>query len=232
MKEIALSFFSRNLDNIWYSGVVIAGYGKRDLFPGLTSFITEGSFNRKLKWHLDEQYFMDYDIPPTVIPFAQGETVRTFMNGIDTQILDAFYEFLGSFTTNFAEIAVQHASSLTRQQQATLKQDLTDAGKRAAENFQQGLEGAILEKYVEPIVAALNSIPKDELAVVAESLVSLTSFRQRISIGTETVGGPVDVAVITKGDGFVWIKRKEYFDANINHGFFVNYFRQPNGGGP
>jgi len=42
----------------------------------------------------------------------------------------------------------------------------------------------------------------------------------------ETVGGPIDVAVISKGDGFVWIKRKHYFRPELNHCFFRNYFRE------
>ena len=51
-------------------------------------------------------------------------------------------------------------------------------------------------------------LPKEELAVMAETLVNLTSFKQKMTMGTETVGGPIDVAVITKGDGFSWVKRK------------------------
>lgn len=43
--------------------------------------------------------------------------------------------------------------------------------------------------------------------------------------GEETVGGPVDVAVISKGDGFVWINRKHYFKPELNTQFFNNYFK-------
>ena len=42
----------------------------------------------------------------------------------------------------------------------------------------------------------------------------------------ETVGGPIDVAVISKGDGFVWIKRKHYFDRELNQHFFANYYKE------
>ena len=43
--------------------------------------------------------------------------------------------------------------------------------------------------------------------------------------GEETVGGPVDVAVISKGDGFIWIKRKHYFKSEYNQSFMMNYFK-------
>lgn len=72
----------------------------------------------------------------------------------------------------------------------------------------------------------MSSQPIDELADVAESLVSLTSLKRRVSMQLETVGGPVDVAVISRGDGFVWIKRKHYFQPEANQHFLANYYRE------
>jgi hypothetical protein len=54
------------------------------------------------------------------------------------------------------------------------------------------------------------------------------SFKRHVSKDTETVGGPTDVAIITRGDGFVWIKRKHYFDIKLNRHFLKNYFRETN----
>jgi hypothetical protein len=59
---------------------------------------------------------------------------------------------------------------------------------------------------------------------MAEALVNLTSFKRRITAVAETVGGPIDVAVISKGDGFIWIRRKHYFKPELNHHFFSNYY--------
>ena len=55
---------------------------------------------------------------------------------------------------------------------------------------------------------------------MAESLVRMTCLKRHVTTDDETVGGPVDVAVITKGDGFIWIKRKHYFDASLNQHYF------------
>ena len=63
-----------------------------------------------------------------------------------------------------------------------------------------------------------------DLAQVASTLVSLSSFQKRMSFERETVGGPIDVAVISKGDGFIWIDRKHYFRSDLNQHFFENYF--------
>ena len=51
-------------------------------------------------------------------------------------------------------------------------------------------------------------LPKDDLANLAENLINITSLKQKITYQLETVGGFVDVAIITKGDGFIWVKHK------------------------
>ena len=59
---------------------------------------------------------------------------------------------------------------------------------------------------------------------MASTLVGLSSFEQQMSPESETVGGPVDVAVISKGDGFIWIDRKHYFRKELNGHFFSTYY--------
>ena len=67
-------------------------------------------------------------------------------------------------------------------------------------------------------------LPKEQLAELAEALIGLTSLRRRVSYDKETVGGPTDVAIITKGDGLVWIKRKHYFEENLNPAYFARTY--------
>jgi hypothetical protein len=67
-----------------------------------------------------------------------------------------------------------------------------------------------------PVINVVISLPKTELAAMAESLVNLTTLKRKVSLQVETVGGPVDVAVISKRDGFVWIRKKHYFKEELN----------------
>src|SRR5205085_9222928 len=80
-------------------------------------------------------------------------------------------------------------------------------------------------RYFTPVLDTIEVLPKDELAAMAEAFVNLTKFRRRVTPVAETVGGPIDVAVITKGDGFVWISRKHYFTKELNPHFVANYYR-------
>jgi len=61
------------------------------------------------------------------------------------------------------------------------------------------------------------------MATLAESLVSTTAMKQKVSLELETVGGPIDVAFISRNDGFIWIKRKHYFEEKLNPFFFQKY---------
>ena len=63
-----------------------------------------------------------------------------------------------------------------------------------------------------------------QFSKLVESLISITHLNRRITM-SEEVGGPIDVAIISKGDGFVWKKRKHYLKPELNQMFFDNYFR-------
>ncbi|MEN6623071.1 MAG: hypothetical protein ABFD50_16175, partial [Smithella sp.] len=92
--------------------------------------------------------------------------------------------------------------------------------------FIENMQGYSREKYSSPVLAAVGVLPKEELADMAYSLVNLTSFKRKVSLDAETVGGPIDVAVISKKDGFIWIKRKHYFDKELNPQFIANYYNK------
>lgn len=86
--------------------------------------------------------------------------------------------------------------------------------------FADGMNQYIQENYIEKLVNTVSYLSKEDLADMAESLVRMTYLKRRITSEEESVGGAVDVAVITKGDGFVWLKRKHYFDAKLNPHYF------------
>jgi len=69
------------------------------------------------------------------------------------------------------------------------------------------------------ILDVLDFMSKKEMAEMAHALVEFTSKKRRFSTDQETVGGPIDVAVITRNEGLVWIQRKHYFDRELNPNF-------------
>jgi hypothetical protein len=121
--------------------------------------------------------------------------------------------------------ALHEIKELTEDQRQKYLQTLSNKAIEAWRKYFDDMDGYARNTFEEPVKQSLDGLGKDDLAKIAESLVSITSFRQQISPEEETVGGPIDVAVISKGDGFIWIKRKYYFDEKFNPHFIERYFR-------
>lgn len=59
-------------------------------------------------------------------------------------------------------------------------------------------------------------MPIQDAIDLAEFLVETTVKFSKFAPGAPTVGGPIEIAAITKHEGFKWIKRKHYFDVKLN----------------
>ena len=51
-----------------------------------------------------------------------------------------------------------------------------------------------------------------EMARLAENLVNATELHRKIMFQQESVGGLIDLAVISKADGFQWLNRKSWYE--------------------
>jgi hypothetical protein len=57
---------------------------------------------------------------------------------------------------------------------------------------------------------AVATLPRQDLAKMAEVLVNLTAFLMQMRMSkAEPVTWPVDVAILSKGDGIIWAKTVE-----------------------
>jgi hypothetical protein len=72
------------------------------------------------------------------------------------------------------------------------------------------------ERLVAPMVTP--AMPIQDAIELAEFLVDTTTQFSRFIPGASTVGGPTEIAAITKHEGFKWIKRKHYYDVSLNMG--------------
>jgi hypothetical protein len=68
----------------------------------------------------------------------------------------------------------------------------------------------ISRHYSEPFMRAVATLPRQDLAKMAEVLVNLTAFLMQMRMSkAEPVTWPVDVAILSKGDGIIWAKTVE-----------------------
>lgn len=61
-----------------------------------------------------------------------------------------------------------------------------------------------------------SAMPIQDAIDLAEFLVNLTINYSRFLPGAQVVGGPIEVATITKHEGFKWIRRKHFYHQNLN----------------
>jgi hypothetical protein len=209
------------------SGVVIAGFGQKEVFPTLVCFEVYYVSEDQPRLGDSDSYRCTLDNAACVFPFAQRDLVTTFMEGVDPR----YQEFV---ETTLSEVLVDHYPDLLAAALAgsdgldadVLKDKLGEIGRGLVQGLQERMQTHRREEHASRITQAVAFLPKDDLASLAESLVNLTSLRKRVTLDPETVGGAIDVVVISKGDGLVWMKRKHYFKAELNPHFFTNYFRE------
>jgi uncharacterized protein with gpF-like domain len=64
------------------------------------------------------------------------------------------------------------------------------------------------QAFINPILRVLEIAARDELAQTARELVALNVFKKRIMAQKQTVGGAIDVAVISREGGFQWSSKQ------------------------
>ncbi|WP_342533652.1 hypothetical protein MHB40_25110 [Lysinibacillus sp. FSL K6-0057] len=230
--------FTKILNNVWnhlikefspYStGIVIAGFGEDEVLPLVFDFKIDGIVEGTLKISdasitdsSEEQY-------NTILPFAQSEVVELFLNGIDPNLERYQLRVLKQLDKNILNVLEESIKTtfnnpikVNELLETTnhLLQNKNNSFIELSRNYQEN-------NFRKPIKNIVKILPKEELSEMAETLIHITSFKRKSSDALETVGGPIDVALITKGDGFVWIKRKHYFTPEINHSFYNKYFKE------
>jgi ATP-dependent protease HslVU (ClpYQ) peptidase subunit len=213
-----------NLENIFElsCGLVFIGFGDMEVYPS-SQVITLGSaIGDKLRYWEQEIVTISPGIMNSnILPYVQGDVTHTVLTGIDPTYES---EINKSIETAFETIS------------AAVKPKIKDANEsqKIAELITKTASELIgqLDKYKNttitgPLLDTLVHMGKEDMAELAESLVNITSLKRKFTTADpsdESVGGPVDVAIITKGDGFIWMKRKHYFDTDINKGFLNKYY--------
>jgi hypothetical protein len=225
LKKAVFSLLRIKEDRTSFTGLIFVGFGEDEIYPQLIPSIISMVIDNRLRYYIDESNVasISNDNIGAVRPFAQTDVIDTILSGIDPS-LDNIYS--NNFDLLFKKYnqaiidSIGTSNNLLLQQIQSLD---TDAIVREFNSLNQQIKH---ENYIIPLMNAVSNLAKEDLSEMAESLIYLTYLKRRITFAEESVGGPVDVAIISKGDGFVWIKRKHYFKPELNQHFFYNYFKK------
>lgn len=227
LKRIGVSSITKlDIDNNRQSGIVIAGFGDKDVFPSVESYNFDGIAGNIMRCRINQSAKITIDSQSHIWPFAQGDVVETFMEGVAPNYRSHYESNLRKFFDDYPVILLDAIDKLSEAERIDLKEKFKKMSIDLLNAFLSDLTTFRRSEFIDPVVNIVSALPKDELAVMAETLVNLTAFKRKLSKEKESVGGSADVALITKGDGFIWIKRKHYFRPELNTPFFTNYFQE------
>ena len=214
------------------SGIVIAGFGDKDIFPSCHEHDVWSIIRGKSVWRKTRVDEISHKSTASIMPFAQSHDVHTFMTGLGPRLENFLRNTFNSMMTDALPESlideIDKEVKLSKAKKAKLLKLTKDLCSGANDRVFDDLKKKKKIDYIDPVVQATSFLNKAELAAMAETLVNLVSFRKQVTMEAETVGGPIDVAIISKGDGFVWIKRKYYFPNELNRPFYDKYLLETN----
>ena len=202
------------------SELVLTGYGEKEYFPYILSIQIFQSVDSDWQSVIRLSQGITQQQTSLVCPFAQMDDMATLISGIHPSV----------------ETAIKNSAGVILN---SLKQDILKLAKGSdfeniigeinvgsyVNTFIRQYQVSRDREYIAPLIAHIGQLEKEDLAMLAENLIGITSLRKKVTMATESVGGPIDVAVISKHDGFIWMKRKLYFDNSLNPQFRENYYR-------
>lgn len=211
------------------TGLVFAGFGSEELFPSLIALDCDGIIAENLK--TKRNYYIDIDRRSPnksniswksvdIIPFAQTDMAERFLVGIDSdfeeKIVRMIEEMHRKIADTLASVISPRSKARRQKVEATIQSILETTFNHFKTDSLQSIKSA-KRRQIEDMALFM---PKQELAFLAEVMIDLTSIKRRVSAEAETVAGPIDVVIISRNEGFVWVKRKHYFDPELNPRYF------------
>lgn len=230
LTDLVIQSLLRSISSDFAAGVVVAGYGSTETFPALFAAEVDGRVAGKLKvTDVKSHSIPNLEAGGQVIYFAQTDVIERLLKGVDPEFVEK--------TSAFIERAVIEVAETLEKATRTKRMSKKKIVEREA--LIRELAETITTEYVTKTAPKLRDgfsrefdrmiavMPKQELIDLAEALVSVTAVERKATSDEGTVGGPVDVAFITKHEGFVWIKRKHYFARDLNPRYFWRKYGNP-----
>ena len=187
------------------SGLVFAGFGSEDRYPSVVTYYVSAVVDGIAKRSEVSVDTIDNETRSKVRVFADSEVTHAFLRGIDFNLerrLYAGFRMLLHGVVDEVIAAFPNAAPGVREE--LRKRFQTDFVPRYFDAF-RGMIGEYQQQaFINPVLRVLEIAGRNELAETARSLVELNVFKKRIMAQKETVGGAIDVAIISRDAGFQW----------------------------
>jgi hypothetical protein len=209
LKDIAVYCVVKDLFVEDVTGLVFAGFGTEERYPVVTTYFVSAIVNGIVKRAEASFDQIDGEVRSKIRVFADSEVTNAFIRGIDFNLERRVYGALNMLMHGLVDQVIgafPHADPATkedvrRQFQANYIPQYFNAFRGIIGDYQQ-------HAFINPVLRVLEIASRSELADTARELVSLNVFKKRIMAQKQTVGGAIDVAIISREGGFQWHSRQ------------------------
>jgi hypothetical protein len=184
--------------------LALVGYGVKDLFPSATMVDIHGVLGGAVlkRWQFNRSVAAEQQ--PIHLFFGQTEAIDSLARGRDEMITNVARESQRSLLVDIYE-------------QLPVSDDLQQVRQKIEESMEsntleESIRSATQKSRLQPFEYAIWMSPMGDLAEFAGRLIGVQSIYAAMNQENPTVGGPIDVAVITLRSGFEWIRHKTRSD--------------------
>ena len=206
-KDWKKAFYEYMVSNCFVdeSELVFVGYGENEIFPAIQSVTVTGVVGGRLRSREGVYGEITNTNDAMVFPFAQDDVMITLLKGISPSL----FAHMSTLQEDSVEKARERIIDSLKEE--GLSPEIVEKVKAISfEDIGTGFcdksLSFIQENYIDGLNAAVDCFSIREMADMAENLISVTGLQRHYTSLEESVGGPVNVAVITKEDGFRWVK--------------------------
>lgn len=208
LHDIAIFCVTKDLFLEDITGLVFGGFGTEERYPALVTYFCSAIVCGIVKRAEASADSIDTEHRSKIRVFADSAVTNAFIRGIDYNLERRLY---GGFRMLMHGLVDQvigafpNADAATRE--GVRERFQKDFVPRYFEAFYHSMAQYQQQAFINPVLRVLEIAGKSELAETARELVGLNAFKKRIMAQKETVGGAIDVAIISREDGFQWSSR-------------------------
>lgn len=198
------------------TGIVISGFGEGCFFPRTCEIKIDGMFNNTVLQVIHKDKQVNFSNTGFISAFAQDEMVDFYLNGIDKKLFLYTDNSIKKIITSLPEIILDRIDELDDKKRLHYKKIIRKSTYDMIQKHSLNVKQFSVQNFKQPVLEIVQSLPKKDLGIMAETFVHMNMVKKKMQRGRETVAGPIDVALISRTDGFVWIKKKQYYSYNLN----------------
>jgi hypothetical protein len=210
LRDIAVFCVVKDLFLEDVTGLVFGGYGSGDHYPGLVTYNASAVIKGIVKRARVDDARIDGDIHASIALFAESDASYAFLSGIDLDLEARVYDTVQEVSSKLVDDVVGRFGGVDPVLREGIRREAQEeCVPQAVESCYRTLTSFQRSAYIDPILSVVEISTRQDLAETVHDLVALNIFKKRISGQEPTVGGAIDVAVISRDAGFTWWKRQE-----------------------